>query len=257
MNSEVQVFTDLDALSLAVAGDIAEEVEAAVSERGRFSMALSGGRTPRLLYQLLASQFCEKIPWDAVHLFWGDERYVPEDHPDSNFAMALDSLISSVPLPPQNVHRIPTEIEPPERAAGEYELLLREFFIASDGDESDGTFDVVLLGMGEDGHTASLFPGSEALDEKERWVMPVLSPPDLSPRRRITLTLPVLNSARKAFFIVSGMGKRQVLRSILDDPVKSEQLFPAARIHPRENLLWYVDREAFGRTRWPDQCVLR
>ncbi len=248
MNSEVQVFTDLDALSLAVAGDIAKEIEAAVSERGRFSMAISGGRTPRLIYQLLASQFCEKIPWDAVHIFWGDERYVPEDHPDSNFAMALDSLISRVPLPTQNVHRIPTEIEPPERAAEEYELILREFFIASDGDESDGTFDVVLLGIGKDGHTASIFPGSEALDERERWVLPALSPPDFSPQRRITLTVAVLNSARKAFYIVSGVGKRQVLRSILDEPVKSEQLFPAARIHPRENLLWYVDMEAFGRT---------
>lgn len=190
---------------------------------------------------MLASEFSERIPWNSVHLFWGDERYVPEDHPDNNYAMALDNLISWVPVPSQNVNRIPTEVEPPEKAAHMYELTLREFFRASTEDGDNPTFDLILQGMGEDGHTASLFPGSPALDEEERWVVPVLSPPGFSPRRRITLTLPILNSARKAFFLVSGAGKRKVLKSVLDDQPTLEHLYPAALIHPRESLLWYID----------------
>lgn len=250
--SEVKVFTDLDEMSLGVAGDVTKVIGKAVSERGRFTIALSGGRTPRLLYEQLAARFVREIRWDAVHIFWGDERYVPVDHPDSNFAMANSSLISRVPVPYENVHRIPTESESPEKAADVYEQLLRDYFKSYGGEEDTYTFDVVLLGIGEDGHTASLFPGSPALREKERWVLPVLSPPLFSPRRRITLTLPALNSARLAFIIASGVEKREIVTSILSDPVESRPRYPAAMISPCDRLVWYVDRDAFGESHGMD-----
>ena len=246
MEFDVRVFEDLDELSLAAAGEIAGVIERAVSSEGRFSIALSGGRTPRLIYELLASEFGDIIPWDSVHMFWGDERYVPGDHPDSNYAMARESLISRVPLPTENINRIPTEIEPPEAAARAYENTLRGFFRSREGEETDRTFDLILQGVGEDGHTASLFPGDPAVRESDRWVLPVLAPPAYSPRQRITLTLPVLNSARKAFFLVSGAGKREVLKSALDVQSSSDHPFPAARIHPRESVVWYADRASYG-----------
>jgi len=244
--SEAKVFTDLAEMSLGVAWDITKVIGEAVSERGRFTIALSGGRTPRLLYEQLAVRFVRQIQWEAVHIFWGDERYVPGDHADSNFAMANSSLISRVSLPAENVNRIPTESESPEKAADVYEQLLRDYFQSTGGEEDTSTFDVVLLGIGEDGHTASLFPGSPALGEEERWVLPVRSPPSFSPRSRITLTLPALNRARLAFIIASGVGKREVVTSILSDPVESRRRYPAAMISPRDKLVWYVDRDAFG-----------
>jgi len=133
------------------------------AERGYFTLALAGGQTPRSLYRLLAREYRERIPWPQVHLFWGDERCVPPDDPDSNFAAAHETLISKVPLPSQNIHCIPTEIGPPEKAADVYEQVLREFF-----EGTSPTFDVVLLGVGEDGHTASLFPGDPVLQERKR-----------------------------------------------------------------------------------------
>ena len=246
MNTEVRKHTDLEELSRVVAGEIAGEVETAVSTRGRFSMALSGGRTPRILYEILASQYRNEIAWDMVHIFWGDERYVPKDHPESNFAMVKSTLISRVPVPQQNVHRIPTELDPPVEAAEAYERVLRNFFSEDSADADDFTFDVILQGMGEDGHTASLFPTDPALDEKERWVVPVTAPPGYSPRERVTLTFPVLNRSRKAFFIVSGEGKREVLNAILNNPVEAEIHYPAANIHPMDRLVWYVDDAVAG-----------
>lgn len=246
MITEIRKRTDLEELSRVAAEEIAGEVETAVSARGRFSMALSGGRTPRLLYENLASRYRDKIAWDMVHLFWGDERYVPKDHPDSNYAMVNSTLVSRVPFLLQNVHRMPTELDPPERAAEAYEQVLRNFFSEGAADADDFTFDVILQGMGEDGHTASLFPADPVLYEKERWVVPVTAPPGYSPQERITLTFPVLNRSRKAFFIVSGEGKREVLNAILTDPAKAESHYPAANIHPMDNLVWYVDDAVSG-----------
>lgn len=246
VNPEVKAFEDLEAMSLAVADDIAEEIQQVVSERERFSIALSGGRTPTLLYELLAAKFAGMIPWDRVHLFWGDERYVPEDHPDSNFALAMQSLISNVPLPPQNIHPIPTEIESPEKAAQMYELILRDFFSSSLVKHGEATFDLILQGMGEDGHTASLFPGNESLKEADKWVIPVIAPEGYSSRRRITLTLPVLNNSRKALFMVSGIEKSRILGSVLKDRSTVKEHYPCAMINPRESLVWYVDRDSLG-----------
>ena len=250
MITEVRKHTDLKELSRVIAEEIAGEIETAVSTRGRFSMALSGGRTPRLLYENLASQYRDEIAWDMVHLFWGDERYVPKDHPESNYAMVNSTLISRVPVPQQNVHRIPTELDPPEGAAEAYEQTLRDFFSQAyseaETDADDCTFDLILQGLGEDGHTASLFPTDLVLDEKERWVVPVTAPQGYSPQERITLTFPVLNRSRKAFFIVSGEGKREVLNAILNNPVEAEIDYPAANIHPIDKLVWYVDDAVSG-----------
>jgi len=248
--TEVRKHADLEELSRVVAEEITGEVETAVSTRGRFSIALSGGRTPRHLYEILASQYHDKIAWDMVHIFWGDERYVSADHTDSNYGMVADSLISRVLIPSYNIYRIPTEIEPPERAAEAYEQTLRAFFSETYSEAEKGaddfTFDVILQGIGEDGHTASLFPTDPVLDEKEKWVVPVTAPPGYSPQERITLTFPVLNKSRKAFFIVSGEGKRDVLNTILNSPAEAENHYPAANIRPMDELVWYVDDAASG-----------
>ncbi len=246
MITEVRKHTDLEELSRVVAEEIAGEIETAVSTRGRFSMALSGGRTPRLLYENLASQYRDEIAWDMVHFFWGDERCVPKDHPESNYAMVESALISRVPVPQQNVHRIPTELYPPEGVAKAYEQVLRDFFSEGAAEADDFTFDVILQGMGEDGHTASLFPTDPVLDEKERWVVPVTAPAGYSTPERITLTFPVLNRSRKAFFIVTGEGKRDVLNAILNNPAEAEIHYPAANIHPIDKLIWYVDDVVAG-----------
>jgi len=222
-----------------------KEADEAVKKKGRFLLALCGGNTPRFLYSLLASEYAKNIEWNAVHLFWGDERYVSKDQPESNFAMAHDTLISKVPLPPQNVHRINTEGETPERAAESYEKILRGFFEEVEG-EAFQTFDVTLLGMGKDGHTASLFPENLVIEEKSRWVAEVDAPPSILPQSRITLTLPVLNKSRAVFFLVSGAEKSMVLRSILEEPDKARRHYPAAMVQARRKLVWYVDEEAFN-----------
>ena len=210
--------------------------ETAVQERGRFSVALSGGNTPRAVYSLLASEH-QQLPWDRIHIFFGDERHVPPDHPDSNFRMASESLLSKVPIPENNIHRIRAELEA-DAAAKEYEQELRDFFHLADHDWP--RFDLIFLGIGEDGHTASLFPGSKALTEASRrvaanWV-------EKFQTFRITLTFPVLNHAAEVLFMVSGAGKAQIL---------SEVVRPGARKYPAQNielqngqLLWLVDQDA-------------
>ena len=174
---EVQVFNNLKNASHALGENIVKTASDEIEKKGRFVLALGGGKTPRFLYNLLASRYSSKIRWEAVHLFWGDERCVPRDHPESNFAMAYHALISRVPLPLPNIHRIPADAKTPERAAESYEKILREFFKDSEG-EGFQTFDVILLGMGKDGHTASLFPRSSALGKKSvglsRWMLLLL-----------------------------------------------------------------------------------
>jgi 6-phosphogluconolactonase len=243
---EVHVFDNLKNASQALAENIVKTSNKSIKSRNRFALALSGGKTPRLLYELVANEYSEKINWEAIHFFWGDERYVPKDHPDSNFAMAYNTLITKVPLPFQNVHSIPTEIETPEKAAESYEETLREFFEDSD-EEVSCTFDAILLGVGEDGHTASLFPGSPALKEKIRWAVAVDAPASFLPKARITLTLPVINRSRDVFLLVYGDKKSSVVSSILEDPERSRKLYPAAMIEARERLIWYVDEETLER----------
>jgi 6-phosphogluconolactonase len=212
----------------------------AASAQGRFTAALSGGKTPAALYGLLAkTPFASQIPWARVHLFWGDERCVPPDHGDSNYRTVRELLLENVPIPPANVHRMPGEMVP-EEAAARYEEELREFFAPHGG--GFPVFDLILLGIGEDGHTASLFPGTRALRESARWVLGHY----VDPRKgwRITLTPPVINAARKVVFIVAGAGKASVLRDILEGPFRPDTL-PAQMVRPSGgDMMWMLDREA-------------
>jgi 6-phosphogluconolactonase len=241
VNPEVHTFDTLRDASRAVAERIAETARVAIAERGRFSIALSGGKTPELLYGFMADEYASKMEWTSVYLFWGDERFVPQDHPDNNFRMAHQAWISKVRIPTQNVYRIHTEEMTPEKAAESYEEILADFFKDSE-EMSSSTFDVILLGIGVDGHTASLYPGNAVLSEKNRWVVPVDAPPSIFPKKRITLTLPLINRSRDVIFLALGEEKKSVIHAILKEPEKAKKIYPAARIKPRERLLWYVDK---------------
>lgn len=239
--AELRTYDDLDGLARAAAEEIAKSAEEAIAARGRFTIALSGGNTPKSAYRLLARQ--PGIDWDRVHVFWGDDRHVPPNHPDSNFGMAMDTLLSKVSIPLDNVHRMRTEKPDAERAAAEYEWTLRSAF---DLDDLDGDewprFDLVLMGIGADGHTASLFPGSDAVRERSRLVIaPWVSSLGTF---RITLTAPVFNHAALALFLVSGEKKAEALRSVLEGDFQPDR-FPAQIVCPEEGrLLWLVDRAA-------------
>jgi 6-phosphogluconolactonase len=238
----VHSFKTLGEASLALAERIVEAARVAIEDHGRYTMALSGGKTPVLLYSLLASEFAGRLGWKSVHLFWGDERFVPQDHPDNNFRMAYDAWISKIPIPHQNIHRIPTETATPEKAARSYEQTLKEFF-DSPGKKSFPVFDAMLLGVGADGHTASLFPGSRILGEKSRWVVSAEAPPSVFPNERITLTLPLINSSREVLFLAFGEEKKNVLKEIFEVPEKAKKVYPAAMVKPRERLQWYLEKE--------------
>lgn len=255
MKPEVRRYPNLKGLNNAAAEFICSLAVGCVNEQGIFTIALSGGKTPESLYENLAgSPYEARMPWPHIHFFWGDERCVPSDHPDSNFAMAFRALISRVPVPSRNVHRIPSEIEPPVGAAEAYEKILREFFRpsvqndthsqASDAGESFPSFDLILLGVGKDGHTASLFPGDRALEERKRWVAAIREPHGSPPVPRITLTLPMINRARCILLMVSGFGKGEILRSMLENRNSAARLYPAARVNPEGRVIWLIDEEA-------------
>ncbi|MHB8874465.1 MAG: 6-phosphogluconolactonase [Myxococcaceae bacterium] len=240
---EVRIAEDAAGAARLAAAEVKQVLAAAAHSPRPFALALSGGNAPRLLYRSLAEAPAGVIPWERIHLFWGDERCVPPDDPASNYAMAQETLLSRVPVPPGNVHRVLSELRPPERAAAAYEETLRSFF----GEEGQWpSFDLALLGVGADGHTASLFPGHPALDERVRWVSAVHSP-TASPSWRITLTLPVLSQSRRVFFLVAGSEKAQVTGEILGDPDRAARPLPAARVQAREQLIWFVSRDAAGR----------
>lgn len=204
---------------------------------GRFAIALSGGSTPKPLYALLATpDMARRIPWERVHVFFGDERFVPADHPDNNGKMARDTLLDHVPIPPANVHVMPTTGEP-EAAAAAYQRTLEAYYGASTLDPGRPLFDVNLLGMGDDGHTASLFPGAPQLDETSAWVVAVRNQ---KPETRITLTYPALASARTVLFLVEGAGKKAVVARVL----QGDQSLPAARVRSDGDLIWFLDRSA-------------
>jgi 6-phosphogluconolactonase len=220
--------------SLQIILQIAEQ---AAAQRGRFSLVLSGGSTPRSIYQVLAEpEKSNRIDWSCTHIFWGDERAVPPDHPDSNYRMAKQALLEHIPIPPENVFRIKGELSPGD-AAEEYEEQIETFFKGR-----DKHFDLILLGLGGDGHTASLFPDSDALSENQRWVAANYAPSQQA--WRVTLTYPALLSSHKAIFLVNGAGKSKVLSQIIQDPQNASQ-FPAANVvanHP--NLIWILDQGA-------------
>lgn len=207
----------------------------AQASRGRFAICCSGGSTPKRLYQSLASQeIAVRFPWERVHWFWGDERFVPPNHLDSNYRMTRDTLLARVPVPDSNIHPIPTVGMPPAQAATDYQRTLQEFYGADRLVAGRPLFDVMLLGIGEDGHTASLFPGHPVLDETEAWAVAVVG---AQSEARISLTYPVLDSCREAVFLATGEGKRAaVARAQAKD-----RTIPAGRISPSGRLHWFTD----------------
>ena len=202
-------------------------------------MALSGGSTPKALYQELAQPKFASLPWNKIFFFWGDERHVPPDSPDSNYRMVDDALLSKVPVPPGNIFRVKAEQSDANTVAQEYEQIVRDFFQLEPG--KFPRFDLVLLGLGPDGHTASLFPDSAGLSETNRIV--IANWVEKMHTHRISFTYPVLNAAACDMFLVSGEGKREKVRQILTE----HQDFPAGRVDPRDGeLLWFLDRAAAG-----------
>jgi 6-phosphogluconolactonase len=237
MKSDVRVFADVDELSLRAAEAAVRTINESLRSNRSFSVALSGGTTPRTLYHLLSTRFRDQIPWTNVHVFWGDERYVPLADPQSNYRMAREALLDMVPCPAENVHQMPTELPNPDVAAREYEKTLGSYF-----SKDWPHFDLVLLGLGEDGHTASLFPGSPALNETKRWVVAVKAP--AKPPLRLTLTLPALTQAANIYFLVTGSNKAQALHHVLTgspDP----KIYPASGVRLTQGtVIWWVDRAA-------------
>jgi 6-phosphogluconolactonase len=246
MHRAVRVFDDLESMSVAAAAVV---VELAAGSTGPFSIALAGGSTPSRLYEILAEDSAG-IDWKKVHLFWGDERFVSAGDLASNFGTAKTALLEKIDIPDGNIHGVPVDAPTAAGAAQIYEKELRDHFGIPD--EGFPEFDLVILGLGDDGHTASIFPDSPVLDEKCKWVSAVPAPAGVEPAGRVTLTLPVLNSAKNIFFLVSGEPKADVLHDILFAGRLAEAEYPAAMISPDGPLVWFVDRAAYGGH--PDSC---
>jgi len=234
----LHIFADKAAFNQAAAKLLTRLAQEAVAQHGRFSLALSGGGTPAGVYKLLAEPpFCHQMPWPQTHLFWGDERLVPPDDPGSNYGQVAELLLNKVPIPPKNIHRACGELAM-ETAVTDYTHQLQAF--ASNGETP--ILDVVLLGMGNDGHTASLFPGSPVPESD--WVIGVTANYDGRPAQRLTLTPKVINSARHVIFLVTGHSKAQMLQKVLYGPRQAEAL-PAQRIQPNDGTLtWLADTAA-------------
>jgi 6-phosphogluconolactonase len=228
----LKVELDAAALMRAAASLITEEARRSVQERGAFRLALSGGRTPSPLFFLLARVTAAELPWDKTHVYWADERYVPPGHAESNYRLARELLLKEVPVPDAQVHPIPTSAGDPDADARLYERLLPE------------RLDLALLGLGSDGHTASLFPGSSVLNETTRRAAAAESPAGV--KKRITLTVPALNASRFILFLVSGGDKKDILREVLEGSEPPDRV-PAKLIRPKDGrLLYLADREAAG-----------
>jgi 6-phosphogluconolactonase len=238
--AEIRVLKTPQELFAAAAEEVVRLANQAVAERGRFTIALSGGSTPKSLFNLLATNARPTLPWDRMFFFWSDERHVPPTDPDSNYRMADEAMLSKVPVPPGNVFRVPSENPDAEAAAKEYESALRKFFQPEPGQFP--RFDLILLGMGPDGHTASLFPGTAGLQEKSRLV--IANWVEKLKTHRLSFTFPVLNAARVVAFLVSGTDKASVLRAVLEEKVPGEQ-YPAKLVQPKDGkMIWFLDGAA-------------
>ena len=235
----IQVFSDSKELARGAAEYFVARSEEAVTQKGFFTVALSGGSTPKALYQLLADAsepFHAQVPWSRTHFFWSDERHVPPDHPDSNYRMTHEAMLAHVPVPESNVHRVHSENPNADEAAREYEQTLLQLT-----KQTLPQLDLILLGLGPDGHTASIFPDSEVLHETERlvaapWV-------EKFNTHRITMTLPLLNNGATVLFLVSGAEKAEIVKAVLNGPKE----FPAQFVQPTHGqLLWLLDKDAAG-----------
>ncbi len=238
--SRLKVFPDAASLYAAAAEEVLARALDSIRQHDRFTFMLAGGSTPQGLYSLLAHDFHERFPWAKTHFFWGDERHVRPDHPESNYKMAWDAMLSRVAVPQENIHRIETEGGDPQQIAHKYSALLRDFFGVLEGEFP--RLDLVLLGLGTDGHTASLFPATSALHETRQlmvanWVQKLNSV-------RFTMTVPLLNQAAYIVFMVQGQEKAPVLQAVLEGEIHSEGL-PAQLIRPvHGHLLWLADEQA-------------
>lgn len=238
----ISVFPDLEALSDAAAGLVLEQSNLAIDSRSRFSLVLSGGSTPLRTYELLGSPpYRDQIRWENVHVFWGDERCVPVDDPRNNAKMAYEALLDKVPVPPHQIHPVMCA-DDPSGAAKDYEEALQAYFQGQ-----VPRFDLIFLGLGADGHTASLFPGTPALGEDDRWVVDVYVPGQEF--GRVTFTVPAINSAAVVTFLVAGSDKAHALHEVREGPSNSQR-FPAQLISPTEGkLIWLVDQEAAAQSK--------
>ena len=235
--ASIDVSPDAASLAIRTAEWLATRIE---ESTGRFALNLSGGSTPKRLYELLATEmYRRKIDWDRVHIFFGDERFVPADHVDSNYRMAREALISKVPIPCENIYPVPTDVPTPDEAAAAYEATLKAYYGKETLDVARPLFQVTLLGLGDDGHTASLFPGTAALKERTRWVTAVIG---AKPEPRITMTYPILESSNATLFLVAGSGKRDILTRLLArDPA-----LPSSHVDPQGEFLVFCDEAANG-----------
>ena len=234
----ITVETDAEALAESAARFVSTRLSQTYA---RFGLCLSGGATPKRVYELLAqTSFSQAIDWQRIHLFWGDERFVPQNHIKSNFRMVREALIDRVPIPAEQVHPIPTDCHSPEEAAASYASILQEFYGAKALDPARPLFDLTLLGLGADGHTASLFPNTKALLERAAWVTPVAG---ATPEPRLSLTFPAIESSKEIVFIVSGAAKREALARVL----ANDTALPAARLATRGTIRIFADQPAMGK----------
>lgn len=225
-----------DALNHEVATWLIDQIAA---KQGNFSISLSGGHTPQHLYELLATEpYASRIPWDRTHFFFGDERFVPHDDADSNYRMVRQALFDHVPIPQQNIYPVPFGPAITE-AAADYERTLRAYFGNEPAGPAHKLFDLAFMGLGEDGHTASLMPGSVALQEQHAWVVPVTDSD--KPQPRITLTYPVFAASETVAFLVEGAAKASILNAVLG----GDHRYPSSRVTARKNLIWFTDEAAW------------
>lgn len=237
---EIRTLTTPQELFSAAAEEVVRAATEAVAQRGRFTIALSGGSTPKSLFNLLATNARTVLPWDRMFFFWGDERHVPPTDPESNYKMAAETMLSKIPVAAGNVFRMEAENPAAAAAAEAYEKTLQKFFALQPGQFP--RFDLILLGMGPDGHTASLFPGSAGLQEKSRLV--IANWVEKFKTHRLTFTLPVLNAAACVTFLVSGTDKAPALHEVLEGDAPGEQ-YPSKLVRPADGkLIWLIDRAA-------------
>jgi 6-phosphogluconolactonase len=246
---QIKEYNDIEQLSINAANFIAETIKRTLQEQKFFTVALSGGNSPRLIYSMLAeNEMKKKIDWNKVFIFWGDDRYLPHTSPESNYRMAYDTLLSKIEIPQENIFRIPTEVSPPEEAALLYETIMKKVFVklgAIDLNKKLPVFDLVILGVGRDGHTASLFPGHRAVNEQKRWVTHVRAHARVTLHDRITITLPVINNAKNVMFIISGEGKGKIIKDIFENKSVGK-VYPASMIKPHDGQsVWFIDKNIY------------
>lgn len=237
--TNARIFPDLGALSRAVVEESERAANEAARARGRCLIALSGGKTPEKAYELWSTEFRGRMPWAKTHFFWGDERFVSADDPKSNYGMARETLFQHIPVPPENIHPMATNFATADEAARAHEKMLRTFV----GDAGP-SFDVLFLGVGGEGHTASLFPDSPALEEEKRWVVGVQAPAE--PPARISLTFPILRRARATYFLLAGADKREIVATLRKDAAAGTAKLPVEMLRPEGEAVWFLDRAADG-----------